>query len=166
MMIPKYKEVTFADLTNIEIVPGNIILVKDTFEYYYDTSESKRISIGSSIITINTEAEKDTISPINNKLYFVIDSATMYVYTNDNWKNISVKIKTFVIEVLSSDWSIDSDHVELYRITIQHNLNNQAVIPIVYNSLLEDQFVSSKILDNNDVLLRNNEAIDCKIVIR
>jgi len=37
------------------------------------------------IITINTEAEKGEIAPINGCYYFVKDSVVLYTYQDDNW---------------------------------------------------------------------------------
>lgn len=70
------------------------------------------------------------------------------------------------ISILSTDWVLDTTvNPNIYKATIQHNLNDSNIIVSVYNGSQVSELVGIKINDLNTIILSNYEPIACKIVI-
>lgn len=70
------------------------------------------------------------------------------------------------ITILSTDWALDTTvNPNIYKATIQHNLNDSNIIVSVYNGSQVSELVGIKINDLNTIILSNYEPIDCRIVI-
>lgn len=70
------------------------------------------------------------------------------------------------ISILSTDWILDtSETPNCYTININHGLNDNNIIVAVYKDNKYSDSVEVDIIDNNNIMLTNYEAINCKIVI-
>ena len=70
------------------------------------------------------------------------------------------------ITILSTDWVLDTTVTpNIYKATIQHNLNDSNIIVSVYNGSQVSELVGIRINDLNTIILSNYEPIDCRIVI-
>lgn len=84
MAIVNNIETIKASLNKIPIKAGQQIFCSDTAEIYHDGHDGMRKQI-SDIIKLNTEADRiDILAPLNNKLYLVLETNTLYRYSG-NW---------------------------------------------------------------------------------
>lgn len=72
-----------ASLNKIPVKAGQQIFCSDTMEIYHDDHDGIRKQI-SDIIKLNTETDrKDILAPLNNKLYLVLETNTLYRYSGE-----------------------------------------------------------------------------------
>lgn len=77
-----------SNLNRIPVVGGQWIIVTDTFQQYYDVSDSTRIEI-TNILILDTDADRlNILAPINT-FYFVISSKMLWFY-NFGWIPVGV----------------------------------------------------------------------------
>lgn len=166
MNITRYLEATSTNYKSIPIKTGNIIYIKDTGDHYFDDSTGRRIKVGD-IISISTEDERQSIiSPITNKIYLVLSTGKMYLF-KDTWVPINATPDTATILVESSSWSqVDLDGINMYMITVNHNLNTRNIVTATYNSNDQLELVGIEIVDNNTIKIYNTNAIDCTIIVK
>lgn len=112
-MITKYIEAMNDSLNSIIIRPGQYILVKDTGELYFDSSESERIGIREIIITI----DKETANPVNGKFYFFVSSKSLSYY-QDDWVDITgnYEEQQNIINDCNSKKHVHENYKELQKI--------------------------------------------------
>lgn len=86
-MLVKHYVTTEDSLNTKTFEEGSLYVTEDTHRVYIDpVGGTNRILISADPIVLNSEADRDALlSPINNKLYFVLGSCKMYMYANDDW---------------------------------------------------------------------------------
>lgn len=71
-------------LKDLAIQNGTLIFIKDKHRIAFDFNNKRQFY--NQIEELSSEAERITLSePINGGYYFVIDSAVLWTYQNDNW---------------------------------------------------------------------------------
>lgn len=79
---------TASRLSDLAIKNGQLIFVQDRHKIALDFKD-KRVFYNS-ITEINTEEERSVLpSPVNGIYYFVIDTAVLWTYQNDEWIQIT-----------------------------------------------------------------------------
>lgn len=70
------------------------------------------------------------------------------------------------ISILSTDWILNtSETPNYYTVNINHGLNDTNILVAVYKDDKYSDSVEIDIVDGNNIILTNYEAINCKIVI-
>lgn len=64
------------------------IITTDDQKIYYETDTKNRIEL-SDIIKVNNLDELNTLNPLSNKLYLVLDNCTLYIYKDNSWNKIA-----------------------------------------------------------------------------
>jgi len=88
----KYYDLTENDVSAKPYESEALYYCVDSKNIYFDSpTQGERIKMSSDTIIIATEDEKDRIlAPITDKLYVVLDSGTLYIYSGTNgWINLS-----------------------------------------------------------------------------
>ena len=89
---------------------GNLIFTKDTANIYYD-SEEGRINLKDNVRFIATESERiSMLAPLPNRIYCVLDSGKMYMYTTDWIKIGSNSFEIIPNEMLSTDGWVENTY--------------------------------------------------------
>lgn len=80
------------EIFTLPIKKNQLIICIDTQELFYDTYSKVRISVGSNIAYLNTEAEKDDILvPVSGMLYIVKETGNAYLNDGTEWNAICGK---------------------------------------------------------------------------
>lgn len=99
-----------SQVKNIPYKIGNLIFTKDTGNIYYD-SEEGRINLKDNIKFISTESERmSMLAPLPNRIYCVLDSGKMYMYTTDWIKIGSNSFEIISNEMLSTDGWVENTY--------------------------------------------------------
>lgn len=70
------------------------------------------------------------------------------------------------ITISSSDWGLNTTEMpNYYTVNINHGLDDENILVVVYKDGKTSETVDVTIVDGNNIVLTNYEAIDCKIVI-
>lgn len=82
---------TFEKIGTIAPVPGQFTIATDRGLVCFDDLDGKR-SFMHGIETIDWDAErKEMVSPVENKIYFVLDTAIFWSYQNGTWVQLTHK---------------------------------------------------------------------------
>lgn len=85
MALMQAGETISSALNSISKTAGQVIYVRDTKRLYFDSLNGDRIEI-TDIIPLATESEREALlSPIENKLYYVIQTFRLWIYSGGNW---------------------------------------------------------------------------------
>ena len=77
-----------AKLDTVPLIDGQIIYVKDTHELYFDVNDTR--TKATDIIFLATTQEREGLeNPFQSKLYFVLEDATLYLYTGNKWVSVT-----------------------------------------------------------------------------
>ena len=87
----KFYDTPESALANQPFAAESIYFCRDTGNLYFDSIiENARVQIRD-IIVLGTESSRTSmLAPIPNKLYCVIESGSMYIYYNGEWKKLGV----------------------------------------------------------------------------
>lgn len=95
-MLVKYHQVTAESLlADMPFDAGSIYFCLDTKYIFLDPiGETDRIPINSDHTILFTEVERENIiAPIPGRVYIVLESGSLYIYSNNNWNHISDNTK-------------------------------------------------------------------------
>lgn len=67
---------------------GQIIFAEDSCRLYWDISNSLRKEI-TDLIRLNTDAQRSTITPIEDKFYLTKDTMHLWVYSGGLWYDLT-----------------------------------------------------------------------------
>lgn len=83
----KYYDLTESDVSAKPYESEAIYYCSDSRNIYFDSpTEGERIKMSSDTIILSTESERKSIlAPIADKIYIVLDSACMYIYSGGKW---------------------------------------------------------------------------------
>ena len=87
----KHYDLTESDVSAKPYEAEALYYCTDSKNIYFDSpTEGERIKMSSDTIIIGTEAEREKIlAPIADKIYVVLDSGTLYIYSSTNgWINL------------------------------------------------------------------------------
>lgn len=85
MAIMQSGETISSVLDSISKTAGQVIYVRDTKRLYFDSLNGDRIEV-TDIIPLATESDREAIlSPIENKLYYVIQTFRLWIYSEGYW---------------------------------------------------------------------------------
>lgn len=105
----KFSRCQSSNLADVPKVDGQMIFTKDTGEAYLDVGENR--SKISDIIFLQTIAERDSIiSPLLNKLYYVLEDNQLYHYTGTTYQ--PVKIKAQETNFDNTDTTLESTNIQ------------------------------------------------------
>lgn len=95
-------------LDQVIVKPGQMIYCTDTGETFFDSSEDGRVSFSDIIFLYTEDARLALIAPLDNKIYFIRSTSTMYTYSETNgWSNL----KTLASKVYDSNGNTIEDRV-------------------------------------------------------
>lgn len=122
-MIVHY-DITEAELSSKPFEAGAMYFCNDSGNVYIDSvAESARILMSSEVKILGTEIERTSIlAPIPNKIYCVLDSGKMYIYSSGAW--VALGITQFEI----SDVILDSSPATISDTRIKA-ANTAAFVP-------------------------------------
>lgn len=91
-LIIQYYDMTEAELEKRSFKAGCVYYCTDSRNIYLDSPvELKRKRMSSDAIILASESERhDLVSPVPDKIYIVIATSSIYVYTSGAWKRIGV----------------------------------------------------------------------------
>lgn len=93
MALMRLIETIECNISDIPIIPGQIIFCTDTRDIYMDDSNSTRTPM-TDIIKIPTEEFRESIFvPLIGKIYLVEETNILYTYNGSEWENITLNIK-------------------------------------------------------------------------
>lgn len=83
----KHYDLTESDVSAKPYEAEALYYCTDSKNIYFDSpTEGERIKMSSDTIILNTEAErKSMLAPIADKIYIVLNSACMYIYSGGKW---------------------------------------------------------------------------------
>lgn len=74
-----------SELESKEIIPGSILICKDTGDFYHDSIEGERLRIAKYIHYFDTDTERSSyLTPENEILYIVKETNKIWIY-NSSW---------------------------------------------------------------------------------
>lgn len=112
--------------------------------------------------TVNGLADNITIEGGNN-ITITKEGNKIIVAGNGSQDKI---VTNTPISINALDWTLDNTETpNMYKVTINHNLNDSNIIVSIYNGLQVAELTGVRIIDNNSIELRNYEAIDCRVII-
>lgn len=112
--------------------------------------------------TVNGLADDITIEGGNN-ITITKEGNKIIVAGNGSQDKI---VTNTPISINALDWSLDANETpNMYKVTINHNLNDSNIIVSIYNGLQVAELTGVRIIDNNSIELKNHEAIDCRVII-
>lgn len=79
------REISQSQLSQTPIIPGQLICCTDTGNFYKDNTENSRISLGSSVIYVNSLP----LAPLSEKIY-LLKPDKLYLYDGD-WIELNKK---------------------------------------------------------------------------
>lgn len=84
----RFSRCNSSGLSNVPVVDGQMVYVKDTHEMYVDAG-SNRTKI-SDIVFLSSLEERDAIeTPIVAKIYFVLENLSLYIYDGTTWVTVA-----------------------------------------------------------------------------
>ena len=83
----KHYDLTESDVSAKPYEAEALYYCTDSKNIYFDSpTEGERIKMSSDTIILNTETErKNMLAPIADKIYIVLNSACMYIYSGGKW---------------------------------------------------------------------------------
>ena len=89
--MPKFYSVpeSEADIIANPVKKGALILTDEGNIYFDDPVEGDRRPIAKDIVILQSESERASINPINNRMYCVFPLGTLYVYYNNKWYKLN-----------------------------------------------------------------------------
>lgn len=83
----KYYDLTEADVSSKPYESEAVYYCTDSRNIYFDSpTKNNRIKMSSDTIILSTEAvRKSLLAPIADKIYIVLNSACMYIYSGGKW---------------------------------------------------------------------------------
>lgn len=92
-------------LSSLNVVGGQLIVIKDTSKLYIDMDEFGRIAI-TDWIDLETEDDRTTLlAPVSGKFYYVIQTNTIYRFINREWVPINQMNMQEIIDAVREDLS-------------------------------------------------------------
>ena len=91
-MIVKHYSILEDELQSKPFEEGALYVTKDTNRIYFDlVGEVSHTLISADPIILSTESDRESIlAPIPNKLYFVLESKSIYLHCSGEWYNTSL----------------------------------------------------------------------------
>lgn len=75
-------------LAETPVVLGQMILCPDTRELFFDSSDADRVQI-TDTLWLSTNEERESITPIENKIYIVRESCHLWTFVNGEWCDLT-----------------------------------------------------------------------------
>ena len=117
----KFYDVTESSLDRKAFEAENLYFCNDTGAIYLDSKiEKTRIRIASDIIILATESARTSLlAPISNKIYCVLGSGRLYIYSDGNWISLggagSQIVKSNIEVPNSGTLTITDDNIKSYN---------------------------------------------------
>lgn len=104
MDIITYYDITEETLKTKAFESGAYYCCTDSRNTYFDSpSEQARVRMSSDTIILSTETERNNLlAPIPNKIYCILDSATLYIYNGGNWYRLGKGFQDFANVVVEN----------------------------------------------------------------
>lgn len=104
-VIKHYQVSAEFELNFIPFNEGTLYFTEDTKRIYLDpVGSSNRILVNGDPIILNTEAERRNIlAPVYGKIYFVIETSSIYLYQDGTWHSYVETDKTLAVDGKAAD---------------------------------------------------------------
>lgn len=154
-MIPSFNQVLLE--SSLDITPfkaGSIYICNDTGHIYLDSIiERRRILLtGSAIVILDENTREELTNPVQNKLYFVQETESFYIFLGDKWYIISNGTSNFSINRTSES-----------AVTVTADDNGSFVIPL--DSTFTKQGVAADAKAVGDAINNINLEIEGRVYI-
>lgn len=154
-MIPSFNQVLLE--SSLGITPfkaGSIYICDDTGHIYLDSIiERKRILLtGSAIVILDENTREELTNPVQNKLYFVQETESFYIFLGDKW---------YIISNGTSNFSINRTSESVVTVTTDDN--GSFVIPL--DNTLTEQGVAADAKAVGDAINNINLEIEGRVYI-
>lgn len=84
----RFSRCNSSGLTNVPVIDGQMVYVKDTHDMYMDAGTTR--TKVSDIIFLSSLEERDAIeTPIVAKIYFVLENLSLYIHNGTTWVTVA-----------------------------------------------------------------------------
>lgn len=95
--IVSYRQYNNSEIDSAPIIPGSMLLAKDTGNMYADTVDGDRIPLSKQTAFITEEMRQNMLTPEEEILYITIDDFKIWIYYNGEWKCLTKELKFNVL---------------------------------------------------------------------
>lgn len=98
-MMVKYYDLNASEASTLPVKAGQLIFCRDSGDIFYDTADNVRTSMSDKVTFLATETvRKGMLAPVTDRIYCVLDSGKMYLYSGTDW----IPIGSTTMSVLSN----------------------------------------------------------------
>lgn len=135
----KYYDITEDELETKEFEAGALYYCTDSCNIYVDSAnDNTRHKMSNTLIVLGTETDRtDLLAPIPNKLYCVLSTGIIYLYTTSGWiviKGVTVNIQIGNIVVESGESSLTVENSSITSTCVGTFIPDSSVADLVTSS--------------------------------
>lgn len=91
--IVSYRTYNNSEIKDAPIVPGSMLLAKDTGNMYADTIDGERVPISRQTAFISEAQRQAMLAPEEEILYITVDDFKIWIYFNGAWQCLTKELE-------------------------------------------------------------------------